>query len=200
MTRPYGSIMRGFGLAVEEDLTLVVAEPRFAEPFAALVEANREHLARFDPWAVAFADVAAARAMLTVAVTRFADKTEVPTLVVTGGEIAGIVSLRVDVPARSGALGYWLGAAHTGRGLATRAVRALSAFGFDELGLVRVSAQLDIDNSASRAVVRRAGFTREGVLRSGALAHGVVGDLEQWSLLPGEAEQSAYRGVSTRNS
>lgn len=191
MTRPYGSIMRGFGLEVDGDLTLVVAEARFAGPFAALVQANREHLTRFDPWAVELADVAAARAMLTAAATRFAAGTEVPTLVVTGGQIVGIVSLRVDVPARSGSLGYWLGAAHTGRGLATRAVRALSLLGFDELGLVRVSAQLDVDNAASRAVVRRAGFTREGVLRSGALTHGAVGDLEQWSLLPGEAERSA---------
>lgn len=178
--------MRGFELAVDDELTLVLAETRFAEPFAALVAANREHLFRFDPWAVELADVTAARAMLAGAATRFAAGTGVPTLVVTGGEIAGMVGLRVDEPARSGSLGYWLGAAHTGRGLMTRAVRALSAFGFDERGLVRVSAQLDVDNGASRQVVRRAGFTREGVLRSAASAHGVVGDLEQWSVLPGE--------------
>ncbi len=168
------------------NLTLLLAEARFAEPFAALVAVNREHLNRFDQWAVQLADVAAARAVLTAAATRFAAGTEVPTLVVAGGKIAGNVGLRVDVDQRSGALGYWLGAAHTGRGLATRAVRALSVFGFEELGLVRVSAQLEVDNVASRAVVRRAGFTREGLLRSAALAHGVVGDLEQWSLLPGD--------------
>jgi RimJ/RimL family protein N-acetyltransferase len=45
----------------------------------------------------------------------------------------------------------------------------------------------DVDNSASQAVAERAGFTREGVMRSGMLARGVARDHVVFSLLPGEA-------------
>lgn len=186
MGRRYGQGVRGFQLAVDADLTLVLAEARFAEQFAALVAANREHLYRFDPWAVELADVAAARSRLTQGMTGFAAGTAIPVLVVSGGEIAGTVALRVDVDMRSASLGYWLGAVHTGRGLATRAVRALARFSFDDLGLLRISAQVAVENAPSRAVLRRAGFSREGVLRSAALNRGAVGDLELWGLLPGD--------------
>lgn len=57
---------------------------------------------------------------------------------------------------------------------------------------MRVEARLEVSNAASRAVVERVGFRREGVLRCAAVAHGVVvGDLELWSLLPGDLPPAA---------
>jgi len=179
--------VRGFELAVDADLALVLAEPRFADGLAALSRANREHLARFDPWALGLADVAAARAALESGVQRFAAGAGVPVLAVVGGQVAGSLGLRLDGAGRSGSVGYWLGAAYTGRGLATRAVRALARHGFDELGLVRVEARVEVSNAASRAVLERVGFRREGVLRSAAVVDEVVvGDLEVWGLLPAD--------------
>lgn len=184
--------MRGFELAVDTDLTLVLAEARFAEPLAKLVDENREHLARFDPWAVELAEIRAARAQLESGMHGFAAGTAVPALMFTGGTLAGVLGLHIDVHTRSATVGYWLGAAYTGRGLATRALRALSRFAFEEFALIRVSAQLEVANARSRAVVERAGFRCEGVLRSAAIVHGaVVGDLELWSLLPADLPSPA---------
>jgi RimJ/RimL family protein N-acetyltransferase len=56
-------------------------------------------------------------------------------------------------------IGYALGAAHRGRGLAVRSVRLLTAFAWTTLGARRVVLRIEPDNDASSAVARRAGFT-----------------------------------------
>ncbi len=63
------------------------------------------------------------------------------------------------------ALGYWLGAQYTGRGLMTEAVCAAATFAFDRLRLHRIEAACLPHNAASIAVLERAGFTREGLAR-----------------------------------
>jgi MOSC domain-containing protein YiiM/RimJ/RimL family protein N-acetyltransferase len=56
-------------------------------------------------------------------------------------------------------LGYAIGAAHRGRGLAVRSVRLLTDFAWTTLGARRVVLRIEPDNDASSAVARRAGFT-----------------------------------------
>lgn len=56
-------------------------------------------------------------------------------------------------------LGYALGAAHRGRGLAVRSVRLLTDFAWTTLGARRVVLRIEPDNEASSAVARKAGFT-----------------------------------------
>lgn len=56
-------------------------------------------------------------------------------------------------------LGYALGAAHRGRGLAVRSVRLLTDFAWTTLGARRVVLRIEPGNDASSAVARRAGFT-----------------------------------------
>lgn len=84
-------------------------------------------------------------------------------------------------------IGYWLAPEARGRGAATRALRLLSRWTLREWPIGRLHLMADVDNTASQAVAERAGFTREGVMRSGMLARGVARDHVVFSLLPGEA-------------
>jgi RimJ/RimL family protein N-acetyltransferase len=59
-----------------------------------------------------------------------------------------------------------------GQGYMTAALRAVTRFGIEELGLKRVEWKAHVGNDASRRVAEKAGFTMEGVLRSGCAAHG----------------------------
>jgi RimJ/RimL family protein N-acetyltransferase len=63
-------------------------------------------------------------------------------------------------------IGYLVAAPARGRGVATRAVRLLSRWALAELPVARLEIHVRPDNPASQAVARRAGFTREGVLRA----------------------------------
>lgn len=65
-----------------------------------------------------------------------------------------------------GLVGYWLLSEGRGCGRATRAVRLISRWALTELGLVRAHLWVEPENTASGAVAERAGFQREGVLRS----------------------------------
>ncbi|MFI6148677.1 GNAT family N-acetyltransferase [Streptomyces sp. NPDC051109] len=56
-------------------------------------------------------------------------------------------------------LGYAVGPAHRGRGLAARAVRLMAAYAFDELGVDQVILELEAENAASVAVAKKAGFS-----------------------------------------
>lgn len=67
-------------------------------------------------------------------------------------------------------VGYLVSPWARGRGYATAAVRALSAWGFERLELTRIEWRAAVGNEASRRVAEKAGFQLEGVERAG-LAH-----------------------------
>jgi RimJ/RimL family protein N-acetyltransferase len=102
-------------------------------------------------------------------------------------ELLGSIGLvAIDWKDRRGSIGYWIASEARGRGVATRAVRLLAAWAFDELGLGRVEIKSHPDNAASHRVAERVGFTREGMLRSHALIKGRRRDMVVFSLLPGD--------------
>ena len=72
----------------------------------------------------------------------------------------------VDAANRRGEVGYWLLREARGLGLATRAVRLVCAYAFARLGLERLELFTLPGNVASERVAERAGFRREGMLRS----------------------------------
>jgi RimJ/RimL family protein N-acetyltransferase len=63
-------------------------------------------------------------------------------------------------------VGYWLAKDARGQGHVTRAVRLITAWGFQHLGLERIDLLAATGNPASQRVAERCGFTREAVLRS----------------------------------
>jgi RimJ/RimL family protein N-acetyltransferase len=79
--------------------------------------------------------------------------------------LLGTVSLRRYVRDRRAELGYWLAAPVWGHGFATEAVQAVVDFGFRQLGLARVYAQVLAGNRASLAVLDKLGMVNEGVKR-----------------------------------
>jgi len=87
------------------------------------------------------------------------------------GTILGGANLRLFDPMRDTVeLGYWLFVDARGRGVATRAVRALVEHAHAN-GVARVEAHVRLGNTASERVLERAGFQREGVKRR-LLRHG----------------------------
>lgn len=97
---------------------------------------------------------------------------------------AGISGL--DAATGRCAFGYWVRADARGRGVATRGLRLLSRFAFDELGVQRIEVWIDPENTASLRLAERVGFHREGLLRSFMPINGVRRDMLMYSLLPGE--------------
>lgn len=68
--------------------------------------------------------------------------------------------------AQSAQIGYWIGEKFAGQGLMREAVQLLCDHAFDTLRLHRIEAACIPDNSRSIRVLEKAGFRREGLLRS----------------------------------
>ena len=104
--------------------------------------------------------------------------------IVLDGRIAGCAGFPViDPVARAAMMGYWVAAEHQGRGLVTRAAKALIEHAFADLGLHRVEIRAATENVRSRAIPERLGFTQEGVLREAELVNGRYQDLAVYGLL-----------------
>jgi aminoglycoside 6'-N-acetyltransferase len=77
----------------------------------------------------------------------------------TSNELLGDVGLRVDADDTSRAeLGFTLAPAHHGKGYATEAVKGVTAYAFEQLGVETVFAVADARNDASIASLQRIGM------------------------------------------
>jgi RimJ/RimL family protein N-acetyltransferase len=90
------------------------------------------------------------------------------------GKVIGQVGIGVAKTGehRQGTIGWLLGRKHQGQGLATEAARALLGFGFDHLGLHRISARTGKDNVRSWRLMERLGMRREAHFRESHVVEG----------------------------
>lgn len=89
---------------------------------------------------------------------------------------------------RSVDIGYWLGSAYWGRGLASAVVDALTHYAFDTFDLNRIQASVFGWNRASAGVLHKCGYRIEGWRRLAVFKDGQYTDLLMWGLLREELE------------
>ena len=102
------------------------------------------------------------------------------------GELAGSIAVVAldDVQRRSAEIGYFVAEPCWGRGIATEAVRGISAYAFDAFPeLVRIQAGVFEWNPASMRVLEKAGYEREAVLRQSVWKDGTLMDSVQYAKL-----------------
>jgi RimJ/RimL family protein N-acetyltransferase len=90
---------------------------------------------------------------------------------------------RFDPRHRRAEIGYALRSDHWGRGLAAEAVALALDWGFRTLGLHRIEADIDPRNDGSRRLLKRLGFSSEGLQRERYLVGGEASDTELFGLL-----------------
>jgi len=105
-------------------------------------------------------------------------------------EFIGFARLGLD-GVKAAKLGYAIRADQWGQGYATDAARTLTAFGFHELGLHRISAAIGPDNAGSIAVAERLGMHQEGTIRDHVFTNGAWRDSVLYSVLENEWAGSA---------
>ena len=122
------------------------------------------------PYTLADAEEWVAKASAAEPQTQFA-------IEVDGEAVGGIgLFLQQDVERYSAEIGYWLGEAYWGRGIATAAVRRFTDYAFEAFGLCRIYANVFVSNEASIRVLEKTGYQLEGRLRQAAVKDGQVVD------------------------
>jgi len=105
----------------------------------------------------------------------------------TGQLLGGITlgNIRHGV-AQSGHIGYWMGERFAGQGYMLEAVRLVADYAFATLLLHRIEAACIPGNERSIRVLEKAGFQREGLLRSYLRINGAWQDHHLYALIAGD--------------
>ena len=116
--------------------------------------------------------------------------------IATDQEAIGSIGLMPgkDVHRFTAELGYWLAEPFWGNGIMTKAVRALSEYAFEVLGLHHIFAEPYTTNAASARVLEKSGFTLEGIIRANVVKDGKVLDQYLFAKLNKSAMQKEHEG------
>ncbi|UNO38413.1 GNAT family protein [Streptomyces sp. MST-110588] len=176
-----------FTLPLGDHAQLRPLEPWRAEEFFAHIERARPHVDPWIPWATLSPDLASATAVLKrYAANQAEDAGRIYGIWLDGKLVGGVMFTKFDAASGVCEIGCWLEADGAGRGLVTRACRALIDWAFEERGMARVEWWVASGNVRSIEAARRLGMTRDGVLRQRYPYRGVRQDSEVWSVLAEE--------------
>ena len=176
-----------FSRRIDDELELRPVDERYAEELTALVRRDIAHLKPWMPWATERYSVEDAREFIRRQIRQYAEDQGFATLVFFRGRVAGSIGYNIiDWSNRKTDIGYWLGAEFLGRGIMTKACRALIEHAFKELRLNRVEIYCAVENLRSRRIPERLGFVEEGVHRQAEWVHDHFKDLVSYSMLARE--------------
>jgi ribosomal-protein-serine acetyltransferase len=176
-----------FSYRVDEDIVLQLPEERYAEEGTALIRQNLAHLKEWLPWATDAFSIDDALEFIRRNRRQFAENQGYSMHIIYRGQHAGNIGYnKIDWTTRMTEIGYWLAEPFQGKGIMTRACRALVDYAFEELKLNRVFMQCAIGNTKSRAIPERLGFRQEGVFRQAEWLRGHFTDLVVYAVLAKE--------------
>lgn len=177
-----------FSLKVDNELELALPSESNIEKAYAVVMENYDHLHEWMPWANNAFTLESVREYYKRTLLKFAgDEDEIGLNIVFKGEIVGGIGFHeINRQDKSAEIGYWLAKCAMGKGLITRSVEKLLEYGFEELVLNRIVIKCVSENTKSRAVPERLGFTNEGIEREAGWLHTRFVDHVVYSMLARE--------------
>jgi ribosomal-protein-alanine N-acetyltransferase len=104
-----------------------------------------------------------------------------------GGAIAGVVNVNSIIRGRfqSASIAYAAFAPTAGKGYMSEGLALVVRYAFEGLRLHRLEAQIQPENRASIALVRRTGFRQEGISPDLLFIDGAWRDHERWAITSG---------------
>lgn len=173
-------------LRVSKEIELELLNTRHAAALLQLRNRNYEHLIQWLSWVDNMQTVTDFENYIQRCHQRYSEGQEVPLAILIKGEVAGRIGLNYFDINNAAAIGYWLGKDFEGKGVITKACKALIEYGFTQRNLNRIEIKCATENIRSQAVPKRLGFTKEGLLRQAELLKNGYVDLYIYSLLKQE--------------
>lgn len=180
-----------FTYTIEEHLHLRLLKQEDAQELFKLIDSNRTYFKEWLGWLDFSTDQKDTLKNIHQNRLLFATETGLDLAIIYKGAIVGKVGLNsINKSTKSAEVGYMLGEEFNGKGIMTKATKALVQIAFEEYKLNKVEIRVATENSKSRAIPQRLGFTEEGTLRSAEwlydhyVDHVVYGMLkEEWQQL-----------------
>ena len=176
----------GLRIAVDDSIELRPLRIEDAEPLFHLVQANRARLGEWLPWVPTIQSAADEASFIRGGQRELDAGNGLSCGIFVDRAVVGTIGGSVRTATRSAEIGYWLAEDYEGRGIVTRATRALTTFLVTDVGLHRIVIRAATDNTRSRAIPERLGFVHEGTQRQAEILNDEFFDLEVYSMLAPE--------------
>ena len=174
-------------IPIDAHLFLEPIALRHSKPLYTLADSNRSYLRVWLPWVDHMHSEEFMQQNIERILHRCATGHEYVFVLVYRGELTGRIGIhKIDKQNRIGEIGYWIAEEAQGKGIVTRACRALVQFGFETVQLNRMEIKCGTGNRASQAIDERLGFKQEGVLQEAEYLNGRYLDLNLNALLKGD--------------
>lgn len=176
-----------FSYKIDEDSELRLIEPRHAKELNSLVTKNYEHIREWSAWLKdRERPIEHTLEWIKRNLEQFAENEGLTIGIWYKGALAGQIEFDLNRNDRKMEIGYWLGASFQGKGLITKACRALIDYAFNELNLNRVEIRCGVENQKSRKIPEKLGFREEGIARKAEWLHDHFIDLVIYGMLANE--------------
>lgn len=152
-------------LPLDHELYLKTLATEDARELFDLIDRNRQHLRRWLPWVDGNQTLDHTIAFIESAIQQKLSNYGFQCGIWYHNKLAGIIGYHtIDWQNKNVEIGYWLGKEFEGKGIMTKACRALIDYAFNEYHLHRVQIRCAVQNTKSRSLIERVGLRQEGIL------------------------------------
>lgn len=172
---------------IDEHTELRLLKEQHTKELFALMDQNRKYLREWLPWLDDNKSPSDTKDFIKSSLEQFTSNNGFQMGIWFQGNLAGVIGYhKIDWANRATSIGYWLGASFQGRGLVTKACRALVDYAFSELRLNRMEIRCAVENRKSRSIPERLGFREEGIIRQAEWLYDHFVDHVVYGMLIGE--------------
>lgn len=170
-------------LPVDAEAFLRVFAEDDATALFALTDQNRAYLHQWLPWLDSTRTVADSLAFILDELARYHANRGFSCGIWYQGQLVGSIGFH-DINRQESRVevGYWLSASLQGKGLMTKACRAMIGYAFNTLHLKQIDIRCATDNSRSRAIPQRLGFQETGLVQQAEWLYDHFVDLVVYSM------------------
>ncbi|RAJ85442.1 ribosomal-protein-serine acetyltransferase [Chitinophaga dinghuensis] len=165
-------------IPVNETLFLKQLQPEDAPHVYQQLEVSRKQLRRFLPWVDYNTKEEHSLRFIELMKRKTEEQEALALGIWSNHTFCGVIDLHNwDHQLQKAEIGYWVGAAFQGKGIATAASKALISYAFQRLHIHKIEIRFVLQNEQSGRIPIKLGFCREGVLRANAKLHGQFVDM-----------------------
>ena len=170
-------------LTIDSEIELRVWTDAHAPSLFALVDVNRAYLRQWLPWLDSNTEVAHTAGFIRLSKEQHEQNLGFNCGIWYQGTLCGAIGFhKIDWQNKNVEFGYWIDQHVQGKGIVTRASRAMVDYAFNELKLHRVQIRCATANPRSCAVIERLGLKFEGVQRGGEFLYDRWVDLNVYAI------------------
>lgn len=156
-----------FTYKIDDELELRLITQADAQEIHAFIEANRSYLREWLGWLDYSTELLDIQKNIHRNLMGFVTDVMLDTAIIYQGKIVGKVGFNdIDKSLKKASIGYMLDENMNGKGIMTRAVRAITAIGFERYQLNKIEIHAAVGNVKSRAIPEKLGYTEEGTIRN----------------------------------